>query len=197
VLSPRILSDPKHLVRGRRLARGRNIWGSPDTSQRFAVLLGGGKTSLCDLQISNLGDRPGSCSLHLQIFPHKRAGLCQAVPSCVPLRGKLIKSLIEHKAQRYAGQSRQTPSPSPSPSGVSTLGFQVSNFRCSIEMSVLFLPSSPKEEKVEEGSRLEPQLRRNWNAPILRGRGGTVNASRSRVEALAPLVPVSSTQTRI
>jgi hypothetical protein len=168
VLSPRILSDPKHLVRGRRLARGRSIWGSPDTSQRFAVLLGSGKRPCATFKfrISGTGLEAASPNLPPQ------AGW--AVPSCVPLRGKLIKSLIEHKAQRYAGQSRQTPSLSASPSGVSTLGFQVSNFRCSIEMSVAFLPSSPKEEKVEEGSRLEPQLRRNWNAPILRGRGGPV-----------------------
>lgn len=99
VLSPRILSDPKHLVRGRRLARGRNIWGSPDTSQRFAVLLGSGKRPCATFKFRISGTGLEAAS------PNRPPQAGWAVPSFVPLRGKLIKSLIEHKAQRYGAKA--------------------------------------------------------------------------------------------
>jgi hypothetical protein len=120
-----------------------------------------------------------------------------AVPSCVPLRGKLIKSLIEHKAQRYAGQSRQTPSPSPSHLASPHLASKFRTFDAASKCRCFFCPLRPKRRREGRGG-LEP--RASTSAKLECGnpkRTWTVNASRSRVEALAPLVPVSSTQTRI
>lgn len=100
VLSPRILSDPKHLVRGRRLARGRNIWGSSDTSQRFAVLLGSCKRPRATFKFRISGKALDSLELDAG-SPNLPPQAGWAVPSCVLLRGKLIRAGSSTRAQRY------------------------------------------------------------------------------------------------
>jgi hypothetical protein len=100
--APGSCQTPKHLVRGRRLARGRNIWGSSDTSQRFAVLLGS-----CKRPRATFKFRISGKALELEAgSPNLPPQAGWAVPSRVLLRGKLIRAGSGTRAQRYRTRAK-------------------------------------------------------------------------------------------
>jgi hypothetical protein len=127
VLSPRILPDPKHLVRGRRLARGRNIWGSSDTSQRFAVLLESCKRPRATFRFRISGKALDSLELDAG-SPNLPPQAGWAVPSCVLLYSG-ASWIRAGSSTKHKDAIRGLKPTNPVSVFVSTLDFQASWFR--------------------------------------------------------------------